>query len=281
MVSRAYPAIEMRQSFIECDGCETGNEVLWYCFNCKANPCDGCKGARLHQKHIPSIYGWTSKEAVTARQESYPPCKLHPQKTYTNYCQTCDVPCCPCCMSMHNMHTTFTIEEASASAAEEISSRLSSMEQNDLSQLATVRAKMEALIHENNLDKQRNKEKLKKKIESLKEQLDILEKEENLKIDQRHKDREDKLRSNMLNVDSSEVKINSLIESFTQKMSVGSKVEMKSCLLENPVQTLQYPLIEEGDVPPRVDYVVFDYIIPNAEKSIGTTFSTQVSVHYM
>ena len=73
MASRTDPKREMHQSFIECDGCESGNDVLWYCLNCKVNLCDDCKKARIHRNHLPSIVKWTSTEAVTARQETYPP----------------------------------------------------------------------------------------------------------------------------------------------------------------------------------------------------------------
>ena len=271
MASKGDTKREMRQSFVECDGCETGNEVRWYCLNCKVNLCDECKKARLHRNHLPCIVQWTSQEAVTARQESYPPCKLHPQKTYTNYCQTCGVSCCPFCISDHMNHTVCTIDEASATAVEEITSRVKSLQQDDLPQVAYEKAKIEKLINENEMEKSENKTKLRNKISVLKKQLENIEKEEDRTIDQMHKNREDNLRSHLLKLESLGGKINNLIEFFTQKMSVGSKVEMKSCLLENPAEPMQSPLVDEGDILPSVDYKVSDFDIPSADISVGAT----------
>ena len=168
-------------------------------------------------------------------------------------------------------HNVCTIDEAAASAMEEITGRVKSLDQSDLPQLANEKAKIQKLIDENEMEKIENKTKLRNKMSVLKKQLEKIEKEEDRKIDQMHKNREDNLRSHLLNVENTEGKMKSLTELFTKTMSVGSKVEMKSCLLENPTEPMKYPLVDEGDILPSVDYQVSDYAIPSADISVGAT----------
>ena len=156
------------------------------------------------------------------------------------------------------MHSICTIDEASQEAVEEMTSRIETLQQKDLPEIEAEKEKIETLIRENDAEKHLYKEKIREKFDNMKEQLDDMARKEYNKMDKKFKSRADKLISTLQKVERAEDQKKKLIEIYTQNLSAASKIEMKSCLVENPLLTLQSPLIEKGDIPPSVTFKVIN-----------------------
>ncbi|KAK3084211.1 hypothetical protein FSP39_010128 [Pinctada imbricata] len=264
----------LHQTYVECDGCEDDNEVEWYCISCKSNLCGSCKTARLHRKHI--LKPWKDPESVSARQDAPMPCKVHPDKTYVNYCTDCDVLCCSACNAGdHSGHHFKTIEDVVDEKRTALRNFVDELKDNCTSKAKEMKDKLagnkEKFISRCSM----NKEKIKQKIDSLRKDLtsmedQLMKEEESIK-----NENVSKLEKDILEVKNTEDKIAETIKNIEKELSVSSNQSIIQRSLSS--LSLENYKVRNISLLPTQEFETSDYKFPSTTETIGlrrTRFET-------
>ncbi|XP_069107746.1 uncharacterized protein [Argopecten irradians] len=104
-------------SMLNCDGCESEEDINWYCVDCREKLCDRCKAyhlknTKLQNDNIVPI-GDARVHVEVINQNEHDTCARHGGKSLDFYCETCEEPLCQDCLSEnHRLHQWNTKEQS-------------------------------------------------------------------------------------------------------------------------------------------------------------------------
>ena len=175
MSSTRPPIVFPTQSTIKCDGCDSEFDVNWFCKNCPASLCNGCKDhhatERLLNKHnvVPrtgDVIRMFDSSNVKER------CSEHTEREIILYCNDCDVPCCDMCTENHVRHFLEPIVRKYQVCEDKLNEIVSYRENNTLKSLHNTIETLQQVFHSYKIDVEAVVEEIRNFGTSLKDTVD-------------------------------------------------------------------------------------------------------------